>query len=564
MMKPRGAHMDTLLQKDIERSTSSNKLKKSRQEIASKVIRFEEAIQSMSQRRAAALQGTARTTLLYWRDRKNKIDLPKRTVDFFESLEGCDFLHRLVAAIIFVIGQLEPCGIRAISLLFKLSRLDYFVGSSYGSIQKLNLTMEKDIIAYEKEERKRLSKQMPVKEITTCQDETFHPEPCLVAIEPVSNFIIVEQYSEKRDSASWSLAMDKGLEDLSVKIYQSTSDEGKGLVSYVIKKLGVHHSPDLFHVLQEFTKATAAPLSAHIRKSENAYENSHIITETLRQERIRNPMNVNELDKKIEAAALAEATCLLHLEESKKRKESVSHAKRGISVAYHPFDLKSGKRQKVEEIDDKLEEEFKIIKAISTEAGLSENSHKRLEKAHRVFKKMVETIKFFWTMVSMQIKKLQLSTGSENLIYDYLLPKYYLQIFAKKVKTAKQSQEIFTVVNGLKEHLEETDTWQNLDPDQQQKMETVAKKYAHLFQRSSSCVEGRNGQLSLWHHGLHKLRSQKLKALTILHNYYIRKQDETTPAELFFERKPKDLFEYLLALFPYPARPKRHHMLVAA
>lgn len=91
---------------------------------------------------------------------------------------------------------------------------------------------------------------------------------------------------------------------------------------------------------------------------------------------------------------LAEATFLSHLEESKKRKETVSHAKKAISAAYHPFDLKTGKQQELEVIDNKLEEAFKTIKTISTEAGLSENSHKRLEKEYRVFEKMIATIKF--------------------------------------------------------------------------------------------------------------------------------------------------------------------------
>lgn len=36
---------------------------------------------------------------------------------------------------------------------------------------------------------------MPKKMIMLCEDETFHPEICLVAIEPVSNFILVERYA---------------------------------------------------------------------------------------------------------------------------------------------------------------------------------------------------------------------------------------------------------------------------------------------------------------------------------------------------------------------------------
>jgi len=30
-------------------------------------------------------------------------------------------------------------------------------------------------------------------EVTVCEDETYHPEICLVALEPVSNFILLEQ-----------------------------------------------------------------------------------------------------------------------------------------------------------------------------------------------------------------------------------------------------------------------------------------------------------------------------------------------------------------------------------
>jgi len=76
-----------------------------------------------------------------------------------------------------------------------------------------------------------------------------------------------------------------------------------------------------------------------------------------------------------------------------------------------------------------------------------------------------------------------------------------------------------------------------------------------LFQRSSSCVEGRHGPLSLRHHHLHQLRPHKLKVLTILHNYLIRRPDGTTAAERFFGAQPADLFEYVLDRLDVPARP---------
>jgi hypothetical protein len=40
---------------------------------------------------------------------------------------------------------------------------------------------------------------------------------------------------------------------------------------------------------------------------------------------------------------------------------------------------------------------------------------------------------------------------------------------------------------------------------------TMGQECAERFQRSSSCVEGRNGMLSLLHHRQHRLNERKLK-----------------------------------------------------
>jgi len=42
--------------------------------------------------------------------------------------------------------------------------------------------------------------------------------------------------------------MEKAMKSLPVTIVQSTSDEGRAILNHVKNGLGVHHSPDLFHV----------------------------------------------------------------------------------------------------------------------------------------------------------------------------------------------------------------------------------------------------------------------------------------------------------------------------
>ena len=83
----------------------------------------------------------------------------------------------------------------------------------------------------------------------------------------------------------------------------------------------------------------------------------------------------------------------------------------------------------------------------------------------------------------------------------------------------------------------------------------TAKECAQLFQRSSSCLEGRNGYLSLRHHGLHHLSDRKLGALTVIHNYFTTRPDHTTAAERLFSKKPRNLFEHLTEKLPSVSRP---------
>jgi len=70
-------------------------------------------------------------------------------------------------------------------------------------------------------------------------------------------------------------------------------------------------------------------------------------------------------------------------------------------------------------------------------------------------------------------------------------------------------------------------------------------------------VEGRNGLLALYHHGQHGLSPQRLGALTVLHNYWVRRADGSTAAQRFFGQPPRDLFAWLLERFPDPPRPAK-------
>jgi hypothetical protein len=173
------------------------------------------------------------------RDSNSTADWNPMSSGFFESPHGLAFLHHLLCALHLVVGQANDGGIRNICWLLELCQLDRFVATSYGAQQAVAANIEKAIQQFGQEERARLAKQMSHREITLCEDETFHPQSCLVAIEPVSNYLILEEYAAKRDAATWNAAISEAFQPLSVTVTQCVSDQATALISHAQTYLGV-------------------------------------------------------------------------------------------------------------------------------------------------------------------------------------------------------------------------------------------------------------------------------------------------------------------------------------
>src|SRR5713101_6664766 len=221
--------------------------------------------QGLSLRQAAKALAVPRSTLQPWRSSQESLDEHPAVVTFFQSAPGLAFLHRLVLGIHLVCTEVGACGIRLVCLLLKLTGLDRFVAASYGAQHQVNRQVEEAIVAYRREESARLAKAMPTKAITLAKDETFTGGLCLVAIEPKSNYIVLEQAAHARDQDTWHALMEKALSGLNCQVIQSTSDEAPGLLAYVAHHLGAHHSPDVFHVQHALSKAVSAPMAAKQR-----------------------------------------------------------------------------------------------------------------------------------------------------------------------------------------------------------------------------------------------------------------------------------------------------------
>jgi hypothetical protein len=289
---------------------ATKKKRWAREETATKLDEYEQGYRrTPSQRQLAEELGVPRTTLQHWLDRKNSVDADPDLAAFLESPAGVAFLHRLVLAAQFVITLVGTGGIRVVCLFLELSGLDQFVAASYGAQQQVTVAMEEAVVEFDQEEQERLGKDMKPKQITVCEDETFHPAVCLVAIEAVSNFILLEEYAEDRRAKTWTSAMEDATKGLRIEIIQSTSDEGKGLLRHVETDLGVHHSPDVFHVQHELVKGVSGALASKARKAEQAVCEAtgkvNKLQETLKEEIEGLPKRLAEVQQQEQAAQQA-------------------------------------------------------------------------------------------------------------------------------------------------------------------------------------------------------------------------------------------------------------------
>lgn len=520
--------------------------------------------QGLSQRQAANKLDVPRSTLQAWQTYQASLDESPAVVAFFQSLPGLAFLHRLVLGIHVVCTEVGACGIRLVCLLLQLTGLDLFVAASYGTQHQVNRQVEEAIVAYRHEESARLSKDMPPKAITLAKDETFTGGLCLVAIEPKSNYILLEQAAPGRDQDTWHALMEQALAGLNCQVIQSTSDEAPGLLAYVAHHLGAHHSPDLFHVQHELVQAVSGPMAAKQRAAAKAA--------TEAQERFeqgqRHVQGVGDAPQKRgpgrppKAAASLEqlaqevqATRLEHQRLSAQR-EQVAQSIRTIGQVYHVVDLERGVRRNGQLIAADIHAQMATIRRVAQHEGLSQTCLDRIDKAERVVPKMQATIAFVSGYVRQQVRQLDLTPLGSYAMHAHLMPSCYLERVAQ-TRTVSAGEPLRELAERLRTPLfEPGGAFAELSEAQQNQLNQQAKELAEVFQRSSSNVEGRHGYLSLRNHQLRGLdRPRKRACLTTVHNFFLTRADGTTAAERFFGQKPRSLFAAILASVALPPAP---------
>jgi Family of unknown function (DUF6399) len=540
----------------------------SRLERAEKLVEAENRLATgQTLRQVAADLGSARSTVQDGRRAKKTqtAALPAALTACVATPEGVGGLHRRVRAAHVAITLRGGAGVRMVCEFLELSGLSAVVGASYGSPQALNAAVETALVALAKAQRTELAEGMAPRQITVCEDETFPPETCWVSLEPVSGFILLEQYAEHRSAATWTEALRAALEGLKVEVIQGTGDQAKALRRPIEQDYQAHQSPDLFHGRHEGAKATSLhlarpvkPAEAQAAAAEAQWNTERAAAQAYQDQRPHPPGRPPAFGQRVQTALTEWAAAQAEHEQAPVRQVEARAMIRELGELYHPYDLQQGQVQSVECVAARFEAVWTRLKRLAEAADLPTRARERLAKAQRLTTQLLATLTFFFATLHSTIETLNLPPAIEQAVIVPLIPTLYLARVAERRTDADSRPRLRTLSAHLLEPLRRPDhPLQRLAPEERPCIEQVAQDCADRFQRSRSAVEGRDGPLALYHHGRHRLSRRKLASLTAVHTYYVRRPDGTTAAERFFGRAHASLFEQLTEHVPLPPPPRR-------
>lgn len=305
------------------------------------------------------------------------------------------------------------------------------------------------------------------------------------------------------------------------------SDRAKALVNLATNIYNVTSVADCFHFKYCINHLLCLALATKLRCSKSRFEDA-LNTHTGQQQVIYAADKYAEIQFSID----------LYVETM----QNVSHC----IHPYHKGNRNNSLQRAAGEINKGLENIAQIIEScqIKDKYGL-------FQKAQQQVPQVAAVISEWHQMKDEKCAEMKLPGDLSEWFEGYLLPKTYWETALKRTKH-RPTRELY------KKELQEIE----LCKKQQGKtgdmplciIEALKEKAVEIcrkFQRASSQVEGRNGFLSAINHNQRSFDSQRLKVLTVVHNFDTRGLDGKLPAERLFGKNMEfpSLFEYIVDNF---------------
>lgn len=479
-----------------------------------------------------------------WRHKKAIEPLQRDPVSaFWSTTVGMKYLVQVFVAVIYCFGIKQGVGGERLSEFFRLVGLEGHVATSPSALRDFKQQLIEHINQYGKEQGQ--AKIPENKPLIGGADETFFEQPILVLMELASGYIFVEVEKEKRSFESWTEEVEKvNLPPMTAMV----SDGARALIKLAIDRLRCIHLPDLFHLLRDLGQPWVSFLGKERKHLERIAEELKT-----RQSQHRNPKQETAYQQRVQDHQRDHQAF-------EQRAQSYQQAMHRISTAIHPFQVENGEWQWREDLEQCLEEPLRQMEALAQEIQL----HKaigQIETFRLHIPSLAQGVNLWWKGVLQDLEQRTQEPLLQAWAIGRLLPFVYWEQQAQKTRTSELKAIYQQAAQQAKNALEADIPVQT---DDYQIWLLWARQQCAYFQRTSSAIEGRNGALSRLHCASRGFSPPRLNALTIIHNFDVRRADGATPAERLFEREFPPLFHWLIGQvqhLPLPRKSKKAQRL---
>ena len=468
---------------------------------------------------------------------------------FWETEAGAAFLRRLCCAVVYQFGLKNHIGAGQLSEFFHLIRIDIHVGVSESALRQQMRELEAELVRFQQQQEAEAL--CPVPERTVAVDETFFSQlMILVMMDLPSGYLLLEEPAPDRSYEIWNARAGERLSCLGLTVKHVVSDRAKALIKLALTGLDCLSGADLFHAQYDLSRWLSLPLAGVTRQmAERGEKARNCLAKHLAKPRCA-PDETGRLQSKAQQAENEHQQGL-------DAQQAYHQHQQAISDIVHPFDPATGVAQDQAVVLAALQRESDAIEQLA-EDRLVADPKGRLQKFRKQMDDLSQHVGVWWLWIHTLLADCAPDPALSRWLSHQLMPVMYWHFRLTKAKKSEH-QALYRAawIKAQKAFWEDAYTHRLTDKQITEWQQWCESKVKH-FQRTSSAVEGRNGCLSQLYHKGRGLTPERLKALTVIHNYGIRQTDGTTPANRLYERSFPDLFEGLLAeMKPLPLPRKR-------
>lgn len=454
----------------------------------------------------------------------------------WETEGGYAWLRLLVFAALYQFGLKSGVGAETLSQFFKMIRIDKHVGVSPTVLRNQIVKMEVLLPQFQTECENSVTKQ--TRKIVAGLDETFFGSfIILVLMDLRSGYLLLEEITEDRCFDTWYAKTTPRLESLGIEVSHAISDRAKALIKMAVTGFGCESGADIFHAQQDASRWLGARLGKRVTQAEKGLAAS----ETAKDKATKKVGEVTSAGLE-EDRIRAEKT----LEAAKKSQQDYHKNLQGIGDEVHPFSMADNSINDAEKVVQRLQGRALAFEAIAQDQGIADNKN-TLQKLRNQFGALAVSVSFWWlwvneTLLNLGVEDIEL----EQWLTTSLLPVVYWHHKMRQTKNRKAKDKYRKAWESASAAFKAHHLTATLTISEIQHWLLWAENMSRQFLRSSSAVEGRNGCLSQMYHNGRGLGEKRLKALTVIHNYDIKREDGITAAMRLFDTEFPDLFSWVL------------------